>query len=124
MTENINVEVATLQRDVAQISTIVSRIDAAIEKLAEVSASVTTLLAAQDQKITNHEKTTDRLEEDIQDIEKSMLEFREKIVEEVKTIKVDVDIRIAKLERMIYTAIGGGLVILFIADQLFSQFFA
>ncbi len=121
--DNINGAVSELQVDVAQISMLVNRIDVAISKLTEVSTNVSNLLSAQEQRITTHEKLIDRMDEEVRAAEKDISELREKTLSEMAEIRSDIDIRLGKLEKLIYIAIGGGSVIMFLINQAIPPLF-
>ena len=144
--EKLSSEVVILQRDVDQIQAVVERLETAIAKITEVSSSVSQLLAVQDNKIGYQEKTLAKLTEDIAsqrkvtdnilhqqqknilkleaDIEKDMDKFQDKLFSEIKSIReemnkssLDINTKISKMQSMIYAAIGGGVVMVFLIDQ-------
>jgi ABC-type siderophore export system fused ATPase/permease subunit len=65
-----------LQRDITKISTIVDRFDVAIDKLTEVSTSVSQLLAVHETKITAHDVLT---KQTVELMEKRRVETDDKI---------------------------------------------
>jgi DNA repair exonuclease SbcCD ATPase subunit len=84
LTENV----FSLQRDVAQIDTLVERLDITIEKLTEVSSTVSQLLAVQGSRLEFQEKVQERLEK----------MFEERRGETEKNIK-DLYVRIEKVDK-------------------------
>lgn len=84
LTENV----FSLQRDVAQIDTLVERLDITIEKLTEVSSTVSQLLAVQGSRLEFQEKVQERLEK----------MFEERRGETEKNIK-DLYARIEKVDK-------------------------
>lgn len=59
LTENV----MTLQKDMAQVGTLVDRLDVTIEKLTEVSSTVSQLLAVQGNRLEFQEKIQEKLQE-------------------------------------------------------------
>jgi len=86
--KKLSENVASLQKDMAQVGTLVDRLDVTIEKLTEVSTAVSQLLAVQGNRLEFQEKVQERLEK--------MVETRRS--ETDKSIK-DVYIRIENVER-------------------------
>jgi len=129
------------------ISTVVERLDAAVEKLTEVSSSVSQMLAVHDNRIDQQEKVSDQLsglieqrrietEENhkilhkrITDTDKEIrYDFDRKVDEVLKEIRemrqenqaqhTSVSERINKLEKWIWIVSGGGFVVGFILSQI------
>lgn len=150
-TDKMNNDVVVLQKDIDQISTVVERLEAAIAKLTDVSSDISRLLAVQDSKIGYHEKTITKLIEDVADhkkeidtaltqhqmnvikletdLEKDMENFHNKIFDEIKSLRSEmnksnreINDKINKIQTMIYAAIGGGVVIVFIVNQVVKYF--
>jgi chromosome segregation ATPase len=86
--------IATLQTDMAQVGTLVERLDVTIEKLTEVSTHVSNLLAVQGTRLEIQEKAATQLQE--------LVERRR--VENDTNIK-DVYIRVEKVEKDLYDEI-------------------
>lgn len=86
--KKLSENVASLQKDMAQVGTLVDRLDVTIEKLTEVSSTVSQLLAVQGNRLEFQEKVQERLEKMVED----------RRSETDKNIK-DVYIRIEKVER-------------------------
>ena len=84
----------SLQKDMAQIGPLVERLDITIEKLTEVSANVSTLLAVHDNRIEFHEKVLEKIQTLIEDNRR----------ESDKNIK-DVYFRVETVERDLYSEI-------------------
>ena len=64
---SIETEVAILKKDVDDLKTIHRRLDAAIEKIAEVSQSLHTVIAVHDEKLARQEETLESQEKRLQD---------------------------------------------------------
>lgn len=78
-------DVAELQRDMAQISILVERMDTTIEKLAELSANISKLLAVHEQRLEQYEKISEKL---IENAERRRDEIEIKVKEIYKDISV------------------------------------
>lgn len=86
--------ITTLQKDMAQVGTLVDRLDITIEKLTEVSTHVSELLAVQGTRLEVQEKVSSSLQE--------LVERRR--VETETNIK-DVYTRVEKVEKELYNEI-------------------
>lgn len=86
--------ITTLQKDMAQVGTLVDRLDVTIEKLTEVSSHVSELLAVQGTRLEVQEKVSENLQE--------LIERRR--VETDTNIK-DVYARVEKVEKELYNEI-------------------
>jgi predicted transcriptional regulator len=65
--KKLSENVASLQKDMAQVGTLVERLDVTIEKLTEVSSTVSQLLAVQGNRLEFQEKIQERLEKMVED---------------------------------------------------------
>lgn len=86
--------ISTLQQDMAQVGTLVERLDVTIEKLTEVSTRVSELLAVQGTRLENQEKVSEQIQ--------GLIEKRR--VETDTNIK-DVYIRVERVEKDLYNEI-------------------
>jgi len=86
--------ISTLQQDMAQVGTLVDRLDVTIEKLTEVSTRVSELLAVQGTKLLNQEKVSEQIQ--------TLIETRR--VETDTNIK-DVYVRVERVEKDLYSEI-------------------
>lgn len=86
--------ITTLQQDMAQVGTLVDRLDVTIEKLTEVSTRVSELLAVQGTRLEAQEKASEQLQD--------LIEKRR--VETDTNIK-DVYFRVEKVEKELYNEI-------------------
>ena len=86
--------ISTLQQDMAQVGTLVDRLDVTIEKLTEVSTRVSELLAVQGTRLENQEKVSEQIQ--------TLIEKRR--VETDANIK-DVYIRVERVEKDLYNDI-------------------
>ena len=66
--KTLETEVELLKKEVADMGRIHIRLDTAIEKIAEVSSSLHTIMAVHEEKITRQEETLDEQEENCKTI--------------------------------------------------------
>ena len=116
------------------------KIDDAIQKLASVSTDISKLIAVNDQRIIQQEKSIDymsdsadkRRDEVDTTIEKLYVVMDErdnKILEEIKEMRKEasgqhmfLDLKISKLEKIIWMAIGAGAVLGYLIDYSVQYF--
>lgn len=130
-----------------QLNVVVDRIDETLHQLAGVSKNLSELIAVQENRINTQEKFTGHLlnmiekekamthfsdkeiEKSIQSLEKELYkeieQTKKSIVEELKQIKAEqsssmsaLNDKISKLERLVWIATGGGMVIAFLITKL------
>lgn len=143
----LNKDMEVMKTDMAKIGVLVERLDLTIEKLTEVSANVSQLLAVQASKLEFQDKVQISLQEMV---EKRRIETNDSISEvnrKLKDLEVDIqeeidnseqvildkidnlsetinkhiekqDKRIDKIERWIWVAFGGGAVAMFLLDKI------
>lgn len=105
------------------------RIEAAIEKLTNISAELKQMLAVHEQRISQQEKDSDELHDVVEkrreeldvklkDVYNTMRDQDKSIVEEIAKLRKEsteqhniLSTKINQLERYMYMAIGGGMVI-------------
>jgi len=108
------------------------RIEAAIEKLTNVSVELKQMLAVHEQRISQQEKVSDELHDVVEkrrdeldlklkDVYDTMRDQDKSIVEEIAKLRKEstdqhniLHSKINQLERYIYVAIGGGMVVTWI----------
>lgn len=143
--------VATLQQDMAQVGTLVDRLDVTIEKLTEVSSTVSQLLAVQGNRLEFQEKIQEKLQElvekrrietdaainnvynRIENVEKDLQGDIESTYDKIITkmdamqasstkqheeISERLNERMTKLEKWIWTVAGGGVVVMWILNNI------
>jgi predicted RNase H-like nuclease (RuvC/YqgF family) len=118
----IKVQIESLKKDIENISTLNSRIDNAIEKLTDVSASIKSMLAVHEEKISRQElidevifkKITER-KEDIETVHKELTreleQVEKRLLLEIKAIRNDIGSRVGMLEKYRWLIMGGAIVI-------------
>lgn len=140
-------EVSALRADMAQINTLVDRLDITIEKLTEVSTNVSQLLAVQGSRLDQQERSSsqlslliekrkDEVSESIENLHKrinntekdfkaELEKLNEKILQEMKAIREDnleqhkaLNEKISKLEKWIWYVTGGAMVVGFLFSKV------
>ena len=114
----------------------VDRIEQAIEKLTNISAELKTMIAVHEQRITNQEKDSDDIHNTLEQrrieldghlvkVYDTMREQDKGILEEISRLRKEssdqhtiLSNKIAQLEKFIWMAIGGGIVITWILTNL------
>ena len=139
----IETDVALLQRDVGDLKQIHSRLDSAIEKIADVSQSLHTIMAVHEEKLTKQEDSLEsqekRLHDNIQELHSRITtnskELRQYISdtetrlrgvmdehnrtesEEFRKLAEQISKRVGLLEKWRWIIIGGSIVIGFVIQK-------
>jgi monomeric isocitrate dehydrogenase len=138
--KKLSENVASLQKDMAQVGTLVERLDVTIEKLTEVSSTVSQLLAVQGNRLEFQEKIQERLEKMVEDrrseTSRSIKEVYVRIENVERGLQEDMDDgynkiavkleqlgkegsdqhkvlndRMTRMEKWMWMLIGGGIVV-------------
>jgi uncharacterized phage infection (PIP) family protein YhgE len=146
---SLKTDVEIIKRDINMIQTFSAKIDDAIEKMAEVSNSITKMLIVHENKIHNHDQQIDGLKTSLSerktDFEKQVEllhkritdmkdethvereKYHKEILEALKDIADSnkaLDVRISKLEQWKWYVMGGAAVIGFVLAQVpWDKFF-
>lgn len=149
--------VSSLQKDMAQVGSLVDRLDVTIEKLTEVSTTVSQLLAVQETRLEFHEKVQEKLQDLVEkrrqetdnsikdvynriekvekDLQHDMEHTENKIISKIEEMQKNssdqhekinhgITERIDRLEKWMWTAVGGGIVIMWFLNSIeLSRFF-
>lgn len=142
-------EVSALRADMAQINTLVDRLDVTIEKLTEVSTNVSQLLAVQGSRLDQQERSSsqlslliekrkDEVSESIEilhkrintsekDFKVELEKLNERILDEIKAIREDnleqhkaLNEKISKLEKWVWYVTGGAAVVGFLLSKVIN----
>ena len=140
MANNIETEVELLKKEVRDMAKIHSRLDTAIEKIADVSQSLHTIMAVHEEKLMRQEEALDDQEKKLQDnimelhsritsnakeqtqlmgeMERRMIQamkdHNRSETEEFQKLRAELQSRVGVLEKWRYLIIGGSIVIGFI----------
>lgn len=143
--------VSALQQDMAQVGALVDRLDVTIEKLTEVSTTVSQLLAVQGNRLEFQEKVAEKLQDLVEkrrtetesyvkdlhvkidnvekDLKKDIDESHDSILEKIEQMQQNstqqhqqisekTNERIARLEKWMWGAVGGSIVIVWLLDKI------
>ena len=130
-TTDIKVQIAGLKKDIENVNNLNGRLDAAIEKLTEVSTSIKQMLAVHEEKISRQEQIDeiifDKLKERAGEIDtvhrelsKEMQQVEKRLLLEIKQLKLDIGGRVGILEKYKWLVLGGAIVIGWILSTNFK----
>ena len=142
--KTIETEVELLKREVADMKQIHVRLDSAIEKIAEVSSSLHTIMAVHEEKLIRQEEALGEQEKEFRDsvqelhsrittnakeshqamgdmerrLVDAMNEHNRKETEQFMKLREDLSTRVGILEKWRYLIIGGSIVIGFSLTEI------
>ena len=129
----LETEIELLKRDVTEMKQIHLRLDTAIEKIADVSSSLHTIMAVHEEKLMRQEEALDGQEkefrENIQQLHdristnsdkttKHINDMEKRISDELQKIREELSNRVGVLEKWRWVIIGGSIVCGFIITKL------
>ena len=132
---NVETEIELLKREVSDMKQIHVRLDTAIEKIADVSSSLHTVIAVHEEKLARQEETLDENEkhfrDNIQDLHsrittnaketsQHMSEMERRLLEELQTIRKEMSSRVGMLEKWKWVIVGGSIVAGFIIQKIIT----
>ena len=132
---NVETELALLKREVDDMKGIHARLDTAIEKIADVSSSLHTVIAVHEEKLARQEETLDENEkhfrDNIQDLHsrittnaketsQHMSEMERRLLDELQTIRREMSSRVGMLEKWKWVIVGGSIVARFIIQKVIT----
>ena len=133
---NVETEIELLKREVSDMKQIHVRLDTAIEKIADVSSSLHTVIAVHEEKLARQEETLDENEkhfkDNIQDLHsrittnaketsQHMSEMERRLLEELQTIRKEMSSRVGMLEKWKWVIVGGSIVAGFIIQKVITM---
>ena len=130
-TTDIKVQIACLKKDIENVNNLNGRLDAAIEKLTEVSTSIKQMLAVHEEKISRQEQIDEIIFEKLKErageidtihreLSKEMQQVEKRLLLEIKQLKLDIGGRVGILERYKWLVLGGAIVIGWILSTNFK----
>lgn len=130
-TTDIRVELEGIRKDLENVSSINSRLDTAIEKLADVSSSIKSMLAVHEEKIAQQERTDEIIFEKIKDraeeidsvyreLQREINQVERRLLIEIKALRNDIGSRVTMLEKLKWVLLGAGIVLVFFITKNFS----
>ena len=135
MSINVETEIELLKREVSDMKGIHVRLDTAIEKIADVSSSLHTVIAVHEEKLARQEETLDENEkhfkDNIQDLHsrittnaketsQHMSEMERRLLDELQTIRREMSSRVGMLEKWKWVIVGGSIVAGFIIQKVIT----
>ena len=134
MSINVETEIELLKREVSDMKGIHVRLDTAIEKIADVSSSLHTIMAVHEEKLARQEDALDEQEKQLRDniqelhsrittnakeTSQHMSEMERRLLEELQTIRKEMSNRVGMLEKWKWVIVGGSIVA-FIIQKLIT----
>tara|TARA_B100000575_G_scaffold174884_1_gene140195 strand:- start:479 stop:895 length:417 start_codon:yes stop_codon:yes gene_type:complete len=135
MKVNVETEIELLKRDVSEMKQIHVRLDTAIDKIADVSSSLHTIMAVHEEKLLRQEETLDGQEKEFRDniqelhsrittnakeTHKTMGDMERRLLEELQTIRKEMSSRVGMLEKWKWVIIGGSIVAGFVLQKIIT----
>ena len=132
---SVETEIALLKREVDDMKGIHVRLDSAIEKIAEVSSSLHTVIAVHEEKLARQEETLEESEKQLRvnvqelhsrittnakETSQHMLEMERRLLEELQTIRKEMSNRVGMLEKWKWVIVGGSIVAGFIVQKIIT----
>ena len=135
MKTTVETEIELLKRDVSEMKQIHVRLDTAIDKIADVSSSLHTIMAVHEEKLLRQEETLDGQEKEFRDniqelhsrittnakeTSQHMSEMERRLLEELQTIRKEMSSRVGMLEKWKWVIICGSIVAGFILQKVIT----
>ena len=132
---SVETEIALLKREVKDMKEIHVRLDTAIEKIADVSSSLHTIMAVHEEKLVRQEEALDEQEKQLRDniqelhsrvtsnakeTTKHMTEMERRLQDEFSKLRNELSGRVGVLEKWKWVIIGGSIVAGFILQKIIS----
>ena len=118
--KTLDTEVELLKREVADMKLIHVRLDSAIEKIADVSTSLHTIMAVHEEKLLRQEEQLDEQQKEFRDTVQelhSRITTNAKETEQFLKLREELQTRVGILEKWRHLIIGGAIVIGFILQK-------
>jgi predicted nucleic acid-binding Zn-ribbon protein len=129
---DLKIDLEGIKKDLENVNSINHRLDTAIEKLADVSSSIKSMLAVHEEKITQQEKTDEIIFEKIKDraeeidsvyreLQREINQVERRLLIEIKALRNDIGSRVSMLEKLRWVLVGAGIVIIFFLTRNFNS---
>jgi len=129
---DIRVELEGIKKDLENVGNINNRLDTAIEKLADVSSSIKSMLAVHEEKIERQEKTDEIIFEKIKDradeidsvyreLQREINQVERRLLIEIKALRNDIGSRVSMLEKLRWILLGAAIVIVVLVSKDLSK---
>ena len=135
MKVNVETEIELLKRDVSEMKQIHVRLDTAIDKIADVSSSLHTIMAVHEEKLVRQEEALDEQEKQLRDniqelhsrvttnakeTTQHMTEMERRLQDEFSKLRNELSGRVGVLEKWKWVIIGGSIVAGFILQKVIT----
>ena len=128
---DIRVELATLKQELENVNSIQGRLDTAIDKLTDVSTSIKSMLAVHEEKIQRQEQVDDiifrkikdrdsEIDEVFRDLQREMDQVEKRLLNEIRSLRLDIGGRVGVLEKYRWIILGGFLAIGWVLSKNFK----
>jgi predicted nucleic acid-binding Zn-ribbon protein len=129
---DLKIDLEGIKKDLENVNSINHRLDTAIEKLADVSSSIKSMLAVHEEKITQQEKTDEIIFEKIRDraeeidsvyreLQREISQVERRLLIEIKALRNDIGSRVSMLEKLRWILLGAGIVVVFLITKNFNS---
>jgi predicted nucleic acid-binding Zn-ribbon protein len=129
---DLKLDIEGIKKDLENVNSINNRLDTAIEKLADVSSSIKSMLAVHEEKITQQEKTDEIIFEKIKDradeidsvyreLQREINQVERRLLIEIKALRNDIGTRVSILEKLRWILLGAAIVVVFLLTKDFGK---
>jgi chromosome segregation ATPase len=129
---DLRVELEGIKKDLENVSSINHRLDTAIEKLADVSSSIKSMLAVHEEKIERQEKTDEIIFDKIKDradeidsvyreLQREINQVERRLLIEIKALRNDIGSRVGMLEKARWILLGAAIVVIILISKDFNS---
>ena len=135
MKTTVETEIELLKREVSDMKQIHVRLDTAIEKIADVSSSLHTIMAVHEEKLVKQEEALTQQEEEFKsnielihtrittkakETTEHMQDMERRLQDEFIKLRQDLNSRVGVLEKWRWLIIGGAIVVGFITQTIMT----
>ena len=128
---DIKVQLATLKQEIENVNSIQGRLDTALDKLTDVSTSIKSMLAVHEEKINKQEQVDDiifrkikdrdsEIDEVFRDLQREMDQVEKRLLNEIRSLRLDIGGRVGVLEKYRWIILGGFLAIGWVLSKNFK----
>ena len=129
---DLKIDLEGIKKDLENVNSINHRLDTAIEKLADVSSCIKSMLAVHEEKIERQEKTDEIIFEKIKDradeidsvyreLQREINQVERRLLIEIKALRNDIGSRVSMLEKLRWILLGAAIVVVFLLTKDFGN---